>query len=81
MTGYKNTWQPTTTPSILRYRAKLLANIREFFAERHVLEVETPLLSQATVTDPHLHSFQTQYCLDNSEHSQTLYLQTSLNLL
>ncbi|WP_342219526.1 EF-P lysine aminoacylase EpmA [Rickettsiella endosymbiont of Miltochrista miniata] len=48
-----------------------------FFAECQVLEVETPLLSQATVTDPHLHSFQTPYCLDNNEHHLTLYLQTS----
>lgn len=73
----KNTWQPSSTLSMLRRRAKLLADIREFFAERHVLEVETPLLSQASVTDPHLHSFQTQYCLDNKKQQQTLYLQTS----
>lgn len=77
MTDYKTTWQPTTTLPMLRLRAKLLANIREFFAERQVLEVETPLLCHATVTDPHLHSFQTQYCLDNNEQQQTLYLQTS----
>lgn len=77
MTNYKNAWRPTTTLSMLRCRAKLLADIREFFAERHVLEVETPLLCHATVTDPHLHSFQTHYCLDNSEQQQTLYLQTS----
>jgi elongation factor P--(R)-beta-lysine ligase len=72
-----NTWHPTTTLSILRLRALLLTHIRQFFAERNVLEVETPLLSQATVTDPHLHSFQTQYCFDHSEQQQTLYLQTS----
>lgn len=77
MTDTKNAWRPTTTLSMLRCRAKLLADIREFFAERQVLEVETPLLSHATVTDPHLHSFQTHYCLDNIEQQQTLYLQTS----
>ena len=77
MMDTKNTWQPTTTLSMLRCRAKLLANIRQFFAERNVLEVETPLLNQTTVTDPHLHSFQTQYCFDHSEQQQTLYLQTS----
>lgn len=74
---FKNTWQPTTTLSMIRCRAKLLADIRKFFAEHQVLEVETPLLSQATVTDPHLHSFQTPYYLDNSQRQQTLYLQTS----
>jgi elongation factor P--(R)-beta-lysine ligase len=72
-----NVWEPTTTLPMLHLRAKLLANIRQFFAERDVLEVETPLLCQTTVTDPHLHSFQTQYCLDNKLQAQTLYLQTS----
>lgn len=77
MTDYKNAWRPTTTLAMLHLRAKLLTDIRQFFAERLVLEVETPLLSRATVTDPHLHSFQTRYCLDNTEQQQTLYLQTS----
>ncbi len=77
MTDTKNAWRPTTTLLMLRCRAKLLADIREFFAERQVLEIETPLLSHTTVTDPHLHSFQTHYCLDHTEQQQTLYLQTS----
>lgn len=77
MTDTDTTWQPTTTLAMLHYRAKLLNNIRQFFAERQVLEVETPLLSQATVTDPHLHSFQTQYYLDKPDCQQTFYLQTS----
>lgn len=77
MMSYKVAWQPTTSLSMLHLRAKLLADIRQFFAERQVLEVETPVLAHATVTDQHLHSFQTQYCLDNVEQQQTLYLQTS----
>ncbi|MFZ0219338.1 MAG: EF-P lysine aminoacylase EpmA [Candidatus Aquirickettsiella sp.] len=77
MTGFKNTWQPTAELSMLRLRAKLLTAIRDFFSQRHVLEVETPLLSQSTATDPHLHSFQTQYYFDNPDQQQTLYLQTS----
>ena len=72
----KTAWRPTTSISLLALRAKLLAQIRQFFLERSVLEVETPLLAHATVTDPHLHSFQTHYVLDNSQ-QQTLYLQTS----
>lgn len=71
------TWQPTTTLAMLHHRAELLRNLRQFFAERQVLEVETPLLSQATVTDPHLHSFQTQYYSDKPDGQQTFYLQTS----
>jgi lysyl-tRNA synthetase class 2 len=73
----KTAWQPTTSIALLALRAKLLAQIRQFFAERGVLEVETPLLAHATVTDPHLHSFQTRYVLDNPQQQQTLYLQTS----
>jgi len=35
----------------------MLASIRAFFAERDVLEVETPAMSAAGSTDLHLHSF------------------------
>ena len=53
-----NNWQPTCSIDALKFRAKFLAKIRSFFAERHVIEVETPLLSQHTVTDPYIESFQ-----------------------
>jgi tRNA synthetases class II (D, K and N). len=45
------------------------------FAERSVLEVETPLLSHSIGTDPQLEFFTTEYCL--SPLRQTLFLQTS----
>jgi lysyl-tRNA synthetase class 2 len=40
----------------LRTRAAMLAAIRAFFAERGVLEVETPALSHAGTTDPAIES-------------------------
>ncbi len=49
----------------------MLQNLRAFFAARDVLEVETPLMSRAAITDPHLHSFRTGF------NSEDLYLQTS----
>jgi len=38
-------------------RARLYALIRKFFAERNVLEIETPMLSAAANTDPNIESF------------------------
>ena len=43
----------------LHQRAALNALIRRFFAERHVLEVETPVLSVAGNTEPNIDSFHT----------------------
>ena len=41
---------------ILRLRAEVLRKIRQFFSEKEVLEVETPILSPFAVTDPDVHS-------------------------
>lgn len=46
------TTQRSATIERLRERAQLLAAIRRFFADRRVLEVETPVLSTAGTTDP-----------------------------
>lgn len=43
--------------SALHERARLYQQVRAFFAARHVLEVETPALSQAGNTDPYIDSF------------------------
>jgi lysyl-tRNA synthetase class 2 len=49
-------WRPSATPQRLALRAALLARTRAFFAARGVLEVDTPLLVNAAVTDVHIHS-------------------------
>ena len=70
-------WQPSATLDNLRARAKLLADLRHFFAERNVLEVETPVLSYATVTNLHVHSIPAFFQMQGSDVKQTYYLQTS----
>lgn len=72
-----NLWQPTASLKNLQLRAEIIHNIRAFFATRKILEVETPLLAQATVTDPHLQSFKTSYQQPGIAQDKTFYLQTS----
>jgi lysyl-tRNA synthetase class 2 len=66
-----DSWQPSASREIFQQRATMLRDIRAFFHERGVLEVETPLLSSASTTDPNLNSLTTQY------QRQRLYLNTS----
>ena len=47
-------WQPSASRDLLLARQTLYQGIRRFFFERHVLEVETPLLGQAPVADPNI---------------------------
>lgn len=68
-------WRPAAELQQLRQRAQLLAAIRQFFAQRDVLEVETPLLCRATGTDPNLDFFTSQF--HSPPHYSTLFLQTS----
>jgi lysyl-tRNA synthetase class 2 len=72
-----SSWQPTADLATLRLRAGLLARVRAFFTARGVLEVETPALSAAAVTDPHLASFAVRYTGPGPRHGQPLYLHTS----
>ena len=66
-------WKPTASLTLLQTRARLLQRIRAFFQAREVLEVETPLMSAAAVTDPHIES----YRLQDPLHDRPAYLHTS----
>jgi lysyl-tRNA synthetase class 2 len=70
-------WQPTAHLNILPQRARLYNNIRHFFTERDVLEVETPILSAGCVPDIHIEPL---YTVSHSPHSKRLFLQTSPEL-
>jgi lysyl-tRNA synthetase class 2 len=66
-------WRPSASPRALLRRAAMLAEARAFFAQRGVLEVETPILSAAAVSDPQLESLATRIAGMPGE----FYLQTS----
>ena len=69
-------WRPGAEPRALHARARLLARLRAFFAERGVLEVDTPILAAAANTDPAIEPIA---CDTELPGSGTLrrYLQTS----
>ena len=69
-------WRPAASRRALVERAELLASIRSFFAERGVLEVETPLLAREAATDLHLHSISATLDAPGVD-AAPLYLQTS----
>ncbi len=54
-------WRASASHEHLRQRAAVYRYIREFFHVRDVLEVETPILSQAGNTDPNIRSFHLFY--------------------
>ncbi len=71
------TWQPSAPVANLLKRAAILADIRRFFADRGVLEVDTPAMSQATVTDIHLVPFKTRFVGPGAAQGMDLWLMTS----
>src|SRR5690242_6338520 len=50
------TWRPSATVQTLRERAEAFRKIREFFAGRGVMEVDTPILSAGATVDFHIES-------------------------
>ena len=70
-------WRPTASIDALRLRARLYATIRAFFAERGVLEVETPVLSMAGNTDPNIESFSLEFSGRTDGAPRTRWLRTS----
>ncbi len=64
-------WQPTASIDTLHKRAALLRDIREFFFQRKVTEVDTPALMAHTVSDPYMSA------LSVTMGRKAFYLQTS----
>jgi lysyl-tRNA synthetase class 2 len=55
-----NTWRPTASVATLRRRAAALKTTRDFFQARAVLEVETPIMVNAPVSDVNIGSVKTE---------------------
>jgi lysyl-tRNA synthetase class 2 len=71
-------WRPLADLEMLRARAALLSGIREYFQQAGVLEVETPVCSVYSNTDPALESLTTNYTGPGCPGGGArLYLQTS----
>ena len=70
-------WRPYADNNLIKLRAEVFAKVRQFMSERHIMEVETPVLSHTTVTEFHLDSFCTKYSSLQKNMEEHLYLQTS----
>ena len=70
-------WQPTAGIEALRLRARLSAAMRAFFAERGVLEVETPVLSRGGNTEPNIAPFSLEFSGRTDGAPRTRWLRTS----
>jgi lysyl-tRNA synthetase class 2 len=70
-------WRPSASPQALRLRARVNATIRDFFAHRDVLEVETPVLSRAGNTEPNIASFALEFGGRTDGAPRTRWLRTS----
>lgn len=71
----KPSYAPTMTLAMAQQRAQLMITVRQFFATHQVLEVQTPLLSQAGNTDTFLQSVAAQVTYQDKP--CTYYLHTS----
>jgi lysyl-tRNA synthetase class 2 len=67
-------WQPSAGVASLATRARMLASVRDFFARRQIMEVDTPALSRTPVTDPQIASISLQL---TSVPDAALYLHSS----
>ncbi|MCO5054046.1 EF-P lysine aminoacylase EpmA [Thermomonas sp.] len=70
-------WQPTADVAALRLRAAFNRMAREFFQQRQVLEVETPILSAAGNTEPNIDSFHTEFSGHVDAGARRRWLRTS----
>lgn len=72
------TFKPTLDWATAQQRAAVVQDIRSFFLNRNILEVDTPCLSHGTITDVYIETFNCDYNFVKSKNNKsTLFLQTS----
>jgi elongation factor P--(R)-beta-lysine ligase len=67
-------WQPNASVEIIKKRAALLRQIRDFMLRHNILEVDTPILSHYAISEPYIQSMVTANDVDKEK---PLYLHTS----
>ena len=67
-------WRPSASHAALRRRAQALAAVREFFRARDVLEVDTPAMVNAPVSDVNIGSVRVEM---PGRAGQPMFLHTS----
>ena len=70
-------WQPSASLEMVKARAQLLRTIREFMSTQGILEVETPVLGHAAISDPNIQSFVTTFHHPAKTTEEKLFLHTS----
>lgn len=73
--SHRSSYAPTMSLAVAQQRAQFMSSIRQFFLRQQVLEVQTPLLSQAGNTDTFLQSVAAQVTYQDKP--STYYLHTS----
>ena len=66
-------WKPTATREMLAHRSAVLMHARHFFIDRGLIEVDTPMIVNAPVTDVHIHSAKVEF----SDSARPFFLHTS----
>ena len=70
-------WEPTASIDILKMRANLLQEIRQYFTIERVMEVETPILSKCATVDFEIDSFKTKFSHIGNKCGVDCFLHTS----
>lgn len=72
-------FRPHISVETWKQRLQLTGKLHQFFAQREIMEVHTPILSRSSALDPAIDVFEADYFIDGASHSPRTprYLSTS----